>query len=298
MMNSNDPFKAVRLLALVAAVTPFLVPAPATADSKSFCGQRDFGRSKSLTIVGLTADQQLVKFSECRPGRLKQIGPVSGLLDKDMVLVGIDFRVQDGQLYGLGDGGGIYTIDTDTAQAFKVGQLTVALQGASFGVDVNPAADALRIISDTGQNLRFPFATGVTQTDLSLNNAGTPALGVTGAAYTNNDLDPNTNTTLFDIDTTLDQVSIQSPPNNGSLVATGKLTVDAGSTVGFDNYTELRKGIAVGNQAFATLVVNATTGFYRVNLLTGAATLIDNFSRDKPDDFSDPVIDIAIPLKQ
>jgi hypothetical protein len=46
------------------------------------------------------------------------------------------------------------------------------------------------------------------------------------------------------------------------------------------------------------MVVRGRTGFYRVNLLTGTATLIDNFSRDTTDDFSDPVIDIAIPLKQ
>jgi Domain of unknown function (DUF4394) len=300
MSANHRLIKSARRLALAAMVMPFLVASPAAAtDRDSSCGQRsDFGRTPRLTILGLTADQRLVKFNECRPGKLKEIGLVSGLQGHDKILVGIDFRVQDGELYGLGDGGGIYTIDTDTAQAFNVGQLTVALQGASFGVDVNPAADALRIISDTGQNLRFPFATGATQTDMSLNNAGTTALGVTGAAYTNNDVDPNTNTTLFDIDTTLDQVSIQSPPNNGSLVATGKLTVDAGSTVGFDNYTQLRKGVAVGNNAFATLVVNGTTGFYRVNLLTGTAILIDNFSSDKPDDFSDPVIDIAIPLKQ
>ena len=115
-----------------------------------------------------------------------------------------------------------------------------------------------------------------------LNNAGATALGVTGAAYTNNDLDTNTNTTLFDIDSTLDQVSVQSPPNNGSLVATGKLTVAADPTVGFDNYTQLRKGVAVANNAFATLVVNGTTGFYRINLLAGTAILIDNFSATRP----------------
>ena len=50
------------------------------------------------------------------------------------------------------------------------------------------------------------------------------------------------------------------------------------ATVGFDNYTQLRKGVAVDNNAFATLVVDGTTGFYRVNLFTGTATLIDNFS--------------------
>ncbi|HEX2479554.1 MAG TPA: DUF4394 domain-containing protein, partial [Geminicoccaceae bacterium] len=251
-MNSNHPLlKAARRLALVAAAAPFIVASPAAAtDQDSFCGRRsDFGRTPRLTILGLTADQRLVKFNECRPGRLKGIGPVSGLQDLDKVLVGIDFRVQDGELYGLGDSGGIYTVDTHTAQAFKVTQLTIALEGTSFGVDFNPAADALRIISDTGQNLRHPFAVGplqfITQMDARLNNTGATALGVTGAAYTNNDLDTNTNTTLFDIDTTLDQVSIQSPPNNGSLVATGKLTVDAGPTVGFDNYTQLRKGVAV-----------------------------------------------------
>jgi hypothetical protein len=303
-LDSNHRLiKSARWLALLAAaVTPFLVPSPATAQSSS-CGMRsDFGRTPRLNIFGLTGDQRLVRFEECKPGRLREVGMVAGLEDDDTMLVGIDFRVQDGQLYGLGDGGGIYTIDTRTAVALKVTELTVDLQGVSFGVDFNPAANALRIISDTGQNLRHPFAGSaqfVTQTDMALNyTAGTNATGVTGAAYTNNDLDTNTGTTLFDIDTTLDQVAIQSPPNNGSLVATGKLTVDADTTVGFDIYTRLRKGVAVANHAFATLVVNGTTGFYRINQLAGTAILIDKFSRGKAGDFSDPVIDIAIPLKQ
>jgi hypothetical protein len=304
-MDSNHQLiKATRRLALLAAaVTPFLVPSPATATQSSFCGMRgDFARTPRLNIFGLTSDQRLVTFKECQPSRLREVGTGSGLQDDDTMLVGIDFRVQDGELYGLGDGGGVYTIDTSTAVAFKVTELTVDLQGASFGVDFNPAANALRIISDTGQNLRHPFAGPLlfqTQTDMSLNyTTGTNATGVTGAAYTNNDLDANTGTTLFDIDTMLDQVSIQSPPNNGSLVATGLLTVDADTPVGFDNYTQLRKGVAVANNAFATLVVGGSTGFYRVNLLAGTATLIDNFSRGKTDDFSDPVIDIAIALKQ
>jgi hypothetical protein len=54
-------------------------------------------------------------------------------------------------------------------------------------------------------------------------------------------------------------VSIQSPPNNGSLAATGLLTVDADTPVGFDIYTRLRKGMAVANHAFATLVVKGRT---------------------------------------
>jgi len=36
--------------------------------------------------------------------------------------------------------------------ATSFSQLTVPLEGSFFGVDFNPAANALRIISDTGQN--------------------------------------------------------------------------------------------------------------------------------------------------
>ena len=36
---------------------------------------------------------------------------MQGLSGNDTALVGIDFRVQDGKLYGVGNGGGVYTID-------------------------------------------------------------------------------------------------------------------------------------------------------------------------------------------
>jgi hypothetical protein len=266
-------------------------------DSDSRCGNRkSFVRSDQLTILALTADQRLVSFRECNPTRARDIGSVYGLQAPDTMLVGIDFRVQDGQLYGVGNGGGIYTIDTYTAVATLVQNLKVGLDGYFFGVDFNPAANALRIISNTGQNLRQPFAAPLAQTltDGTLNYLGPPAInpatGLSGAAYTNNDLDPNTGTTLFDIDTSLNQVVIQSPPNAGSLVATGMLTVDADTPVGFDIYTTLQDGVAINNSGFASLVVGGVPGFYRVNFPTGQAFLIDYFR--------DPVIDIAIPLNQ
>ena len=76
----------------------------------------------------------------------------------------------------------------------------------------------------------------------------------------------------------------------GALVATGSLTVDPDAAVGFDIYSTLRKGVAVRNAGFASLVVNGVTGLYRVNLLTGRADLIGAFK--------DKVIDIALPLSQ
>ena len=290
--------KTTALVLMVAAVMAVLTTTPAAADS--VCGNRpDLVRGPRLTILGLTADQRLVRFRECNPGQLHEIGSVYGLQKPDTALVGIDFRVQDGQLYGVGNGGGIYTLDTHTAVATlaPLSPLDVSLDGDFFGVDFNPAANALRIISNTGQNLRHPFAgalEGQTQTDTVLNyNPGPPPVattGLTGAAYTNNDLDLNTGTTLFDIDTVLNQVVIQSPPNAGSLVATGLLTVDPDTPVGFDIYTRLRDGVAITNSGFASLVVGGVTGFYRINFVTGQAILIDYFDK--------AVIDIAIPLNQ
>jgi hypothetical protein len=282
----------VSVLAL--AIAAAIASPPTLGNNDDDCGSRGTSvKGPKVKVMGLTTDQRLVSFRECKPGWTQDVGFVRGLQAPDSALVGIDFRVQDGQLYGVGNGGGIYTIDVDSAMAAKVSQLTVSLDGTSFGVDFNPAADRLRIVSNTGQNLRHNVnAGGTTLTDLPLNYmTGVTATGVAGAAYTNNDLDPNSGTTLFDIDATLNQVVVQSPPNDGRLVATGKLVVDPDGPVGFDIYTRLSNGVATTNQGFASLVAEGANGFYRINLLTGGASLIGTFS-------SDSVVDIAIPLQQ
>jgi Domain of unknown function (DUF4394) len=279
----------------VAAVLIMLTTTSAVASQS--CGNRaDLGRGSRLTILGLTQDQRLVQFRECNPDRLKEIGAVI-LQSPDTALVGIDFRVQDGLLYGVGNGGGIYTVNTSSAAATLVSQLSmgVILDGSSFGVDFNPAADRLRIISNNGQNLAHDVnPMGVTAVNTTLNYPApvniNPALGVTGAAYTNNDLSGTTGTTLFDIDTVRNQVAIQSPPGQGELVAVGSLTVDPDTPVGFDLYTDLQDDVAFNNRGFASLVVGGVSGFYRVNILTGQAFLIGTFK--------EAVIDIAIPLNQ
>jgi Domain of unknown function (DUF4394) len=291
MINNSGRRKL--LAASAAALIALLVAAsPARADDLSGLGDAFF---KRLKVIGLTDDGRLVRFIARSPRKTRNIGFVSGLRSPDSSLVGIDFRVQDGQLYGVGDGGGIYTVDTRTAQAILVSQLTVPLNGVFFGVDFNPAADRLRIISDAGQNLAHNVnAGGTTAANTALNYPApiniNPATGVTGAAYTNNDLDANTGTTLFDIDTSLNQVAIQSPPAAGSLVASGKLTVDPDSWAGFDIYSRLGGGVTVDNHAFASLLVKGIYGFYRIEPLTGKATFLGKFD--------EPVVDIAIPLNQ
>ena len=270
-------------IAVVALASLFDVKVPAEVDN--------------LRAFALTDDGRLVSFRTSAPEKTRNLDYITGLSGTDTSLIGIDFRVQDGQLYGVGNTGGVYTIDTKTAQAAFVNSLTVTPDGTAFGVDFNPAADRLRIISDTGQNLAHNVNTGgVTATNGMLTYTAPPAaavvaLGVTGAAYTNNDLNqPTTGTTLFDLDTTLDQIAIQSPPGNGILVATGQLGVDAGPQVGLDIYTRLDQGIAVSNRAFASLLVNGKYTFYRISVLTGKARLLGTFDEN--------VVDIAIALDQ
>ena len=261
----------------------------ASADRRDdTCGT---SRSRELEVVGFTG-RRLVCFEAERPNRVRDIGRIRGL-QVDTRLVGIDFRPATGDLYGLGDAGGVYTIDLDSARASLASRATVALQGQSFGVDFNPAADRLRVVSDTGQNLRINVVDGTTVADGTLNyTPGTPATGVVGAGYTNNDADANTNTTLFDVDSSLDQVAIQSPPNNGSLVATGKLGVDTDPTVGFDIYSRLRRGTTVDNTAFASLTVGGRTAFYTADTLTGRVDRLGRF------DSRVQILDIALPLDQ
>jgi hypothetical protein len=245
-----------------------------------------------LRVVGLTDDGKLVCFSERWPDREKQLGHVSGFTGSDTALVGIDFRVQDGLLYGVGNAGGVYTVDTTTAVLTFVNQLTVPLSGSAFGVDFNPAADRLRIVSDTGQNLRHNVNSGgMTIADTTLSyTPPTAAAGIVGAGYTNNDLDVTTATTLFDIDSALDQVAVQSPANSGMLAPTGKLTVDTTPEVGFDVYSDLRGGVTTSNRGFASLGVNDVSAFYAVNLLTGRAKFLGTFDQI--------IVDIAVPLDQ
>jgi hypothetical protein len=273
-----------------------LAAVPAQADwfkDRNDCAtNRGYGRD--LDVVGLTADGKLVCFEADDPRGTDQIGRVQGL-QTDTKLVGIDFRPATGDLYGLGDAGGVYVVDTSSAQATLRARLNVALEGTQFGVDFNPTVDRLRIVSDTGKNLRANVDDGTTLTDGPLNYLGpppvNPALGVTGVAYTNNDADTNTATTLFDLDTSLDQVAIQAPPNAGTLNAAGKLLVDAVSPVGFDIYSTLsRSGATVDNDAFASLTTTSGSAFFTIDPLTGTASKVGSFRT--------PVVDIAIPLQQ
>lgn len=275
---------AVIGLCAAAVATTVVVAGPGAASGGPGNGPAD----AAIKAVGLgTNGTTLVSFSIGFPQKTKsvQVGTLSGA---DTSLIGIDYRVQDGKLYGVGNGGGIYAVDPATGKATFVQALTVALSGTSFGVDFNPAANALRIVSNTGQNLRQPLA--VANTPTATDTALTGGTGVVAAAYTNNDLSPATATSLFDISETTDQVLLQSPANSGTLAATGTLGVDTSAVVGFDIFSDLDdQGITKDNRAFAILTTDTGSGLYEISLLTGKARPIGDTLRT-------PLSDIAVGL--
>lgn len=210
-------------------------------------------------LYAATASNRLLQFSSAEPDELISRRRLIGLQAGESLL-GIDFRPATGQLYGLGSSSRLYVIDAQSGQATPVGAqpFTPALNGTAFGFDFNPTVDRIRVVSNAGQNLRLhpdlgtvvdfdPNTAGI-QPDLNLAYDNTDADGdpadvnagripsVIGAAYTNPDNDPNTGTTLYNLDAALNTLVIQAPPNNGVLntVATvaGNNVIE--SFLGFD----------------------------------------------------------------
>ena len=225
-------------------------------------------------LYGVDTQNRLVTFTGETPTAISRI-PFTGLPAGEQV-VGLDVRPANKQVVALSGASRLYRIDVATGAATSIGagSLAPALTGASFGFDFNPTVDRIRATSDARQNLRLHPDTGATAfVDGTLTYAaGDAGASVTprivGSAYTNS-VAGATTTTLFDIDAGRDFLTIQNPPNNGTLVSVGALGVDAGDNAGFDIS-------AVDGVAYAALQVAPSTssGLYRIDLTTGRATLV------------------------
>ena len=224
------------------------------------------------TIV-LTVTGQLASFNRAAPGTLVGSVLVSGLGTNESLL-GIDYRPADGQLYGLSSSGRLFTIVPSTGVATlkstlkaATGDAFTALAGTEFGVDFNPVADRLRVVGNTGQNLRINVDTGDVITDGAIKPA-TGTASVSAAAYTNTFAGATT-TALYDIDAATGLLHLQDPPNNGGLAAGVALGVASTTVNGFDID-------ARSNTGYAALTVDGVTSLYTVNVgaTSAAATRV------------------------
>ena len=225
---------------------------------------------RAETLFGLTTSGHLISFDSSNPGTLLNSVAISGLGGES--LIGIDLRPNGGALYGVGSGNSLFTLNTSTGAATLAGSLDNGLSGAGFGFDFNPVPDRLRVVSTEEQNLRINVGTGATLVDGSLSYAaGDVHTGVNpnvvGAAYANN-VNGALTTTLYGIDSSLDILVTQIPPNAGTLNTVGALGIDTTGAVGFDIS---RSGIAY---AALTDGISSLSSLYTINLSTGSASLI------------------------
>ncbi len=210
---------------------------------------------------------KLVIFNPEQPGSLYK-RTFTGL-QVDEVVLGIDMRPATSQLFALGSSSRVYSVNMASGAATAIGatSFTPALSGTSFGFDFNPTVDRIRIVSNTGQNLRVHPVTGaVAFVDGSL-NPGTPT--VDAVAYINN-FAGATVTELYDIDYTSDKLFSQTPPNSGTLIEGMPLGVNIDAGGGFDIGS-------MSGQAMGIFSTGAQTKIYNVNLDSGAATAISAF---------------------
>jgi Domain of unknown function (DUF4394) len=224
----------------------------------------------SSKIIGLAVSTQAVAYGVDASNNLQIFNPydpkpiskaITGLQMGENVLA-IDMRPANGQLYALGSTNRLYTINTSNGAATLVGTgaLTTALSGTEFGFDFNPTVDRIRLVSNTGQNLRLHPETGaVAAIDATL-NGGTPS--VSAAAYTNNFAGATT-TLLYVLDAMNKKLFIQNPPNNGTLSTPVDLPSAFMSANGFDIG-------GTSGRAFAILSDDGSTKLYQLNLTTGA----------------------------
>ena len=293
-LRKSITMTAVRTLARLLTLIP--VAASLAACSTFF---EPAGAPRKETVFAVTASNRLVSFNAGQPRKLLSDKRLSGLQPGE-TLIGIDYRVARGDLYGLGSTGRLYLIDTDKASASAVGSpLAVALEGSEFGFDFNPTVDRIRVVSDRGQNLRLHPDTGAVvdadpardgvQVDGPLAYPDGSAVRIVSAAYTYNKRDPKI-TTNYAIDSqgwlvmqgskegTLPAVS----PNTGQLTKVGSLGAGSFERAAFDISD-------VSDAAFvATQAGNGASRLHLVDLASGSATFIGTIGT------GEPVLGIAI----
>lgn len=248
-------------------------------------GLQTFGSSaRKETLHVLTKRMDLLTINAGVPRQIQKRVAVTGLAPGD-TLVGIDYRIARGVLFAVSQKGVVYTLDATTGVLNPVSgkALDKPMEGSLFGVDFNPVADRIRVVSNTGFNIRLHPDTGaLAASDPPLAYAPGDAQSafkpeVVAAAYTYNKKDEKL-TTNYAVDRRAGYLVTQGSveglqptvsPNTGQLRTVGPLGLGPLTHAAFD--------IAdVTGAAFVALSTasQAATRLYLVDLASGKADLL------------------------
>lgn len=242
-------------------------------------------------IQALTQDMDLITFQATAPDRILNSVTVKGLRGGDSI-IGIDYRPKNQTLYAVSRAGQVYTLDSKTGNLTAVGANPhIKLDGSKFGVNVSPASDKIRVVSDKGQNLRFHPDTGILAgTDNTLryaeNDVQEADLATVGAtAYTYN-ANNDQMTTAFAIDLRLGMLVRQGfqegrepvvSPNAGWLNTIAPLGTGPLERAAFDISMTNNKAFVAAQKK-----MDGTTRLYLVNLNQGKSVALGTIGNGRP----------------
>jgi hypothetical protein len=226
-------------------------------------------------VYAINNNNQLISFNAKSPSTLTNTVEITGITLGEK-LMSIDFRPATGELYALSSASKLYIINQNTGVSRSVGTSSFSpmISGDIAAIDFNPTVDRIRLVTNTGQNLRLNPETGaVAATDLAINGPATVA--ITSIGYSNS-IAGTSSTVLYDIDQKAGKLFTQNPPNNGTLVEVGSLGFTFVGNAAFD--------IAPNNNV---ALLCANMNFYTVDLVTGKASKVGKVNQN--------LIDIAVP---
>lgn len=232
--------------------------------------------SQAVTLVGITSSNEVARIDTANVAGATTTA-ISGL-DAGDRFVGIDLRPGNNTIYGVTLSNKLYTLNEYTGAASFVVGLSAPVVNASlgYGIDFNPAADfngaaSLRFVSSAGNNYAINANTGAVTVATSI------APGFSGVGYTNSNPNPTVTPaapSLYYINSSNDTLSVATSAfNNPTINTVGSLGVDVLRANGFE--------VLANGTAYAGLNVDGsslTSGIYRINLATGAATSVGTFN--------------------
>ena len=246
-------------------------------------------QAEAQKIVGITQDDKIFTMaSASAPGTTTTPIAITGMTAGQTV-AGVDYRPATGELYALGYNSStteaqLYTINATTGAATVINSTPIMLMlgsNSAISFDFNPTVDRIRVLGANKKNYRLHPVTGaIVATDMDLayavgdvNAAASAAIGA--CAYTNSYIG-STVTTLYNYDMSLNVLTTQIPPNNGTLNTVGISGIVVNNVTKSIDMDIYMYPVTVTNMAYlaANTGANINDNLYTINLATGMVTSV------------------------
>ncbi|MES3040335.1 MAG: DUF4394 domain-containing protein [Pseudomonadota bacterium] len=215
--------------------------------------------SANPTVLALDAANGLYSFNAQTPAQLSAKTAVT--LPNNATLLGIDFSIKDGVLYGLGNDGLVYDLTTSKSPTAAKNNTVIALGALNRTIEITPIDGRLRIVRSAENTSDLIKLSDGTSTPGTV----TPATSnIAAAAYSEN-YAGITATRLFAIDLTTNRFLFQ----DESSTTTADMTLTTGVSLGISPIAPVGFDISGrGNENLLLMArVAGTTPFnlYRVS---------------------------------